>query len=268
MVIPAEQSEGQGAEASAAAAENMQLVTPAELRDDIRAMERAAKRIAQFREWDEEETDGTGTLNTRTNTKKSGSLMVAADKVKDTIDWPHMHIQRVSGGKRVGVQYKELTIAEFVFGFLEMLDAPKAKWDREVMLGILMFIMRDAIDFSWENARGFYQMVGIDVECGMRSWDDTDGIQSQRLLHSRTVLPEKKETKEVKKEANNNRTSSQNLRCCALYQKKACEQNRDHAPFSHACSYCARATGVAYRHPEDDCFRKTIDDSKNSKPRE
>ena len=105
------------------------------------------------------------------------------------------------------------------------------------------------------------------MEAGARRWTDTDAIRDLRLLHSRIPYPAKKETKESKK-ATPAKTGTQNLQCCAPYQKKACEQNRDHHPFTHACSYCARATGMAYRHPEDDCFRKTLEESKNLQKRE
>ena len=237
------------------------------LREDVRAMERAANRIAQFREMDLEDADDTTNGRTTSNGKKSGSLMVAADNVKKRIDWPHMHVKRLSGGDRVGVPFKQLRIEEFVFGFLAMLKAKKANWDKELMLDILQALMEDTMDFSWENARGYYGMLGVDVENGDKSWDDTEAVNKMRLVHSRTVYPEKKENKDNKKN-NNNKPMAGNLRCCALYQKKACEQNRDHHPFSHACAYCAKSTGIAYRHPEDDCFRKSIEEAKNGKKRE
>ena len=128
-------------------------------------------------------------------------------------------------------------------------------------------LMQDTVDFAWENALNFYQMIGLDVEAGVRSWEDTEVIRDLRLVHSRTVYPEKKEAKDNKR-PNSGKTTSQNLRCCALYQKRACEQNRDHPPFSHACSYCAKSTGVACCHPKEDCFCKSLDETKNSKKRE
>ena len=178
-----------------------------------------------------------------------------------------MHVQRVVAGQRTAISYKELKVEEFVLGFLIMLDSPRGKWDKEVMLEILKMLLQDTVDFDWENARNFYQMVGLDVEAGVRRWTDMEAIRQQRIIHSRTVYPEKKESKESKK-GNGGKNTARDLRCCALYQKRACEQNRDHQPFTHACSYCAKATGMAYRHPEEDCFRKTLEESKNSAKRE
>ena len=192
----------------------LDVITPATLRSDVRAMQRAAQRIAQI---------GTDDLD------------------DDDLNY---------GNRR-----------EFVLGFLMMLDARKDKWDREVMLDILKMLMQDTVDFAWEKALNFYKMIGLDVEAGIRRWEDTEVIGRLRLVHSRTVFPGKKESKEAKKN-NGQKANAQNLRCCTLYQRRACERNRDHMPFSHACSYCAKSTGMAYRHPEEDCFRKTLDDSK------
>ena len=243
--------------------EGEELITAQSLRQDVRAMERAASRIAQFRDLDTDDYDTTSNGRRNPNGKKSGSIMVAADNVKLSIDWPHMHVKRVTNGTRAGVAYKELRIEEFVYGFLAMLKSPKTKWDKDLMLDLLQDLMQDSMDFAWENARGFYEMLGVDVENGDKRWDDTNTVMKMRILHSRTVYPEKKETKETKKNG-----ASKTTKCCALYQKKACEQNRDHHPFSHACMYCAKATGMAYRHPEEDCFRKSLEEAKNSKKRE
>ena len=242
-------------------------MAPAALRNDMRAMQRAAQRIAQFNEDEIDMEDGTLAGRTKTPGKKSGTLLVAEDNVRKRIDWPHMYVQRAVAGKRSGVPYKELRIDEFVYGFLMMLKSPRGNWNKEVMLDILLMLMEDSMEFCWENARGFYGLLGIDVESGTKKWTDHETIWKMRMMQSRTVFGEKKEAKETKKGANV-RPSGQNLKCCALYQKRACEQSLDHHPFTHACSYCARTTGVSYRHPEEDCFRKAIDESKNSKKRE
>ena len=145
-------------------------ITPETLLSDVRAMQRAAQRIASYRADDDDDYDDedNGT-RPRNNGKKSGSLLLAADTVKKSIDWPHLHINRVVAGKRVPIPYKELRIKEFVFGFLEMLDSARRKWDRDLMLSILKMCMQESMDYSWENARAFYRLVGVDVESGARA---------------------------------------------------------------------------------------------------
>ena len=120
---------------SLAQAGAMDVITPASLRSDVRAMQRATQRIAQYGT-DDYDDEGDAYPTRRSSGKKSGSLMTAADNVKTRIDWPHMHIKRVVAGSRVAVKYKDQKIAEFVLGFLNMLDARKGQWDKEVMLNI------------------------------------------------------------------------------------------------------------------------------------
>ena len=51
------------------------LITPETLRDDVRAMERAARRIARFKEDDSDDSEEATTTRTRSKGKKSGSYI-------------------------------------------------------------------------------------------------------------------------------------------------------------------------------------------------
>ena len=194
-------------------------------------------------------------------------MLKAAENIERRIDWPHFYVKRVVNGDRVGVDYKELRVDEFVLGFTAMLRSPKCNMDVNVMMGILNMLMEDSVDFAWENARAFYQMIGIEVEKGVRKWTDTEYIEKKRLIHSRTNIIEKKEAKDNKK-AGPARGYAASVRCCALFQRHGCEHNRDHPPFTHGCTYCHKCTGVVYRHAEEDCYRKANEASKNDKKRE
>ena len=263
LVEDSENSETEQEETQAAGADDDSPITPQELRKDIRAMRKAAKRIARLQSDDSDEEEPGEVRKSRRDGKKSGSMLTANEVVKERIDWPHMYIKRVVGGKKIGVDYKDLSMAEFVYGFLSMLESPKCKMDKDVMLGILRMMMLDSIDFPWENARSFYQLVGIDVETGDREWTDTEEIRDLRMMHSRVAAKEKTD-----KTPSGGRQKSSTVRCCALYQKKNCEHNRDHMPFTHVCAYCYRVTGMSCRHPEDECFRKVAEEAKNGQKRE
>ena len=67
-------------------------ITPESLRSDVRAMQRAAQRMAEFEDSDLEDDEVSVGGNKRRNSKKSGSLMSAADTIKRRIDWPHMFV--------------------------------------------------------------------------------------------------------------------------------------------------------------------------------
>ena len=134
------------------------------------------------------------------------------------------------------------------------------------MLRILDMLMQDAMDFSWENARNFYEQLGLDVENGDIRWGDSEAVNLMRMTYSRTVFPEKKEEKQASK--NQQKSAPAGMKCCAAYQTRSCENSRDHTPFTHACSYCFKNSSILARHAEQDCFKKNAAESKNGKKRE
>ena len=191
--------------------------------------------------------------------------MTAADKVEKRIDWPHWYVRRLVGGKRKPLTFSELRIEEFVFGFLDMLDSPKCKWDYRMMTQILKHMMRDTMDFSWTSARSFYEMAGLEIEKGGIDWTDKETIRDLRMQYARVALQPKVEAKEQQRPAP--QPAPADTKTCPAYQKGTCEHDKDHPPLTHACSYCHRMKSLLCRHAETSCFRK-INDSKNGKQRE
>ena len=240
--------------------------TPDTNRRDALIMAQAAERIAQIQLGGRDFLDDDDFSRNRTQGRRSGASMLASDVVKQRIDWPHLYVQRLSEGNTISVPYSDLRVEEFVYGFLEMLDAPKCSMDQQKMRDLLKMIMRDAMDFSWSNALRFYRMVGWAVEKGALKWSDSEKISDMRMTFSRANFPEKKEVKETPKTTNTNtKTAPSGMRCCATYQRRSCEQNRDHHPFTHACSHCFKTCNMLFRHPEADCIRKLADEAKNAK---
>ena len=247
-------------------AQSMEAITADKLRKDTELMARAADRLARLR-LDEEMADSDLQVEkTRLQGKKSGSTMIALDIVRQRIDWPHLYVKRMVAGRRKYVAYIDLRMEEFVYGYIAMLAAPKCTMNKDCMIQILGILMQDAMDFSWTNALEFYLQLGLDVEKGDMNWTDMDKIRDMRILHSRAVQPERKENKEQQKTPT--RVNNGPLKNCALYQRHACEHFRDHPPFAHTCSYCARTVNMTCRHPEADCNRKLADEAKNSTRRE
>ena len=244
-----------------------ETATPDSLRRNLQLMAQAAGRLAQLGDDDREDED-IGTLSLpKTRGKKSGSVMVATEIIRRVIDWPHLHVSRRVNGRSKNLTFNELKPEEFVCGFLVMLKNPRNKMDRDVMIEILEMVMQDTVDYSWNNGREFYEKLGIEVEKGALEWTDEDKIQRYRMNYSRAVFPEKKEAKEGTGKPQQ-RQAPAGMKCCAAFQRHTCDLNRDHHPYSHACNYCFKSTGLMCRHPEDDCIRKTSDESKNAKKRE
>ena len=233
------------------------------LRQNADNMSRATPPLARIRVLGEDNESAIESYGTGTGCMKSGSVMVATDFIVNHIDWPHMYVYRMTGGGRKGVPYAELRIEEFVFGFLSMLESPHCKMDSHTMTRILSMLMQDAMDFSWSNALAFYQMIGIDVECGLMDWSDWEVIQDMRFRYCRTIYPKKRRVRHRRKTPP--KAAPAGMRCCMAYQSHACERPRDHAPFSHACSYCLRTCYVVCRHPEADCIRRVTDAANKGK---
>ena len=244
-------------------------ITPTSLRHESDVMARAANRLARIKAIDDDEQTALEDRRTRTGGKKSGCKLVAGESVLERIDWPHMYVTRMAGGKRTGVPFAELRLEEFVFGFISMLESPFCRWDYRTMTRLLRMMMQDVMDFSWPNARALYQMIGVEVEQGTMEWTDTDAIREMRFTHSRVGCPEKeREKKETQTQKPAPKQAPPGTRACVAYQTRSCEQANDHSPFVHACSYCLKACNLLFRHAENDCIRRVTDAAKNGKKRE
>ena len=268
---PPRQSEGAAAITDVAVPESnatdTEQATPDSLRQDLRLMRQAAVRLANLQADDSDEDDY-GELTRRRNTgKKSGAALTAVDTVEHRIDWPHFHVKRMPVGNKKGVHFNELKVEEFVYGFLTMLEAPKAKWNFRDMITMLKHLMQDAMEFTWPNALTFYQKLGSEIEGGQTKWDDKERIRDLRMTYARTVFPAKRETRDSPTKPQL-QSAPAGMKCCVPFQKHTCDNDRDHAPFTHACAYCFKARSALCRHAEDDCMRKTTDIAKNGRARE
>ena len=240
--------------------------SPETVRMDSRLMQDAARRLRRLELAQQGEDDLRALGNTRAAGKRSGSVMTATDKVVKSVDWPHMHVRRMVAGRLKGIHFNELKVEEFVFGFLNMIEMPGNDMDFRGMLRILRNLMQDAMEFSWPNARRFYETVGLQVEWGTLKWSDQERINHLRMTYARTNFPARKDEIEAPKPSL--LPAPPGTKCCLPYQRHACEQDKDHPPYVHACAYCLKTKTAICRHPENDCYRKTNDAAKNGKARE
>ena len=242
--------------------------SPETIRGDRELMRAATHRLATLRQDEWEDEDGPSELiGVRLAGKRSGAVMTASDVVVRRIDWPHFYIQRLSGTSRKGIRFNELNIDEFVYGFVCMLNAPQCQLDRDRMIRLLGEVMQDSVDFSWENARNFYEMASLAVEKGRLNWADEAVVNQMRMTYSRTNVQQKREQREAAPAPAQRQplqAAPAGMKCCATYQRRECENSRDHHPFTHACAYCFKAKTALCRHPEQDCYRK-VTDAKNGK---
>ena len=239
-------------------------ITPNTLRQNTPVMRQATARLSRVR-WQDDDANGECSRH-KSAGKKSGSMLTAAELVEERIDWPHMYVTRLTGGRRKGVNYAELTSEEFAYGFIAMIGTPHCNWDYRTMNEILGIIMQHAMQFGWESARALYQELGVEVEKDRMLWSDSDSIRDIRFNHSHHKPTERKEPQDNTRPPL--KLAPAGTKACVAYQTRACEQLRDHPPYTHTCAYCLKACNALCRHTESDCIRRVTDAAKNSKKRE
>ena len=241
-------------------------ISPVSLRQQLPVMKQAADRLARIRWQDDEPETTTENNKNKSGGKKSGCMLVAAETVEERIDWPHMYVSRKVGGQQKGVAYGDLTSEEFTYGFMCMIESSKCKWEYRVMTNILRLVLKHSMAYTWENARAWYREMGVEVEQGIMDWEETDRVREMRFSHIQTKTPERREAQDSARPPL--RLAPAGTKTCAAYQTRTCEQQRDHANFTHGCAYCLRICNAVCRHPESDCIRKVTDSAKNGKKRE
>ena len=224
-----------------------------ELRRNYAVGREVNRRLAEL-ENEEEAAAASGLTSSRPRGKRSGAARTVRDTIINDIDWPHFHIYTAPGEEPM--TFQRLSLQEFVYGFMHMIDQPDSRLDRQIMWDILKGMMEDATEYPWHNVRNFYWVVGSHVENDRLRWDDAEPIQKLRLKHAQKhdPSPTKQQAKPTEK-----------LRYCAPYQKGECTEKADHAGQKHMCAFCYRVKGSTYSHPESDCRRKTGELPKNGK---
>ena len=197
--------------------------------------------------------------NSNRRGKKSGQSRTAEDTIVRDVDWPHFYVFR--GQDRKAVKFLELTLPEFVMGFLCMLANQRNGMDRDLMLPILKDMMVDTIVYGWPQIRGYYKMLACGVEQARYDWVHTAEIASIRAQYAQTMTVPVLQNSRVA----NNRPFSQNFRprsdqnqmkLCVPYQTGECRFDDTHDNCAHACAYCYNAVGFFYNHKEKECKRK------------
>ena len=124
---------------------------------------------------DDDYGDTSKSVTQTTRGKKSGAARMVQDTVVNDIDWPHFHIYTSPGAE--AMTFEGLSVQEFTFGFMHMIDQPEACFDRQIMWDILKNMIEDATEYPWTNVWNFFWVVGSHVENNRLAWTDTVQIQ-------------------------------------------------------------------------------------------
>jgi hypothetical protein len=83
----------------------------------------------------------------------------------------------------------DLTLAEFVFGYATMLEAPTLEPAiRAHMLRFLKLLMEDANIRPWQQVRHFHMVIIQAMETGQLQWGEMDRILELQRQHSRSGM--------------------------------------------------------------------------------
>ena len=80
--------------------------------------------------------------------------------------------------------YDDLTLTQWVSGFVCCIQEEKSDAAKECMLDYLGNLMEDASDFSWEAAKASDAIALTNMEADRLKWTDTDKLDRIRRAHA------------------------------------------------------------------------------------
>ena len=229
-----------------------------DLRNDNNINSQVARRLAQL-DFDSEFVDNGFETQGRRRGKKSGQSRTVEDTVIREIDWPHFYVYR--GNERRPIHYSDLTISEFVLGFLSMIDNQRNGFNRDLMLSLLKDMMNDVSQYGWSQIRNYYKILASGIEMARYDWTDTSQIASIRAqyAHRQVQQPSRQNSRNGvmgQQAANSAALQNGSAKLCILYQKGECRFQASHEEWMHVCAHCFNVDGLLFNHAEKDCRRK------------
>ena len=221
------------------------IATATSLQKNKTLTSKLRERLAQLRLGDTtDESEEEQCKSTTKKGKKSGRARTVQDIVVKDIDWPHFYVYR--GSDRKPASYEDLSIPEFVYGYTTQMTEEKDGTIKEKMAVHLNMLMRDAIDFTWQNVRNFHGVFLAHLEMKRLTWHEDASIQNLRASYVLNVphgtTPQR-----------NDRDASEKRYMCTTYQDRKCAHDQGHKTARgfqhHACAHCFQATGHTYPHP-------------------
>ena len=135
------------------------------LRNNESLQAQVEQRLAELKNVNELATRG------RIKSQRGGPSDVT---VKKLIDWPQNFI--LTGAHKTRPTYDDLTITQWVSGFVRCIQEEKSAPNRDLMLDYLGNLMEDASDFSWDSAKAAHVILLTNMEADSVTWPETEKI--------------------------------------------------------------------------------------------
>ena len=143
------------------------------LRNNESFQAEADKRLAELAKLNESATKG------RLKSQRGGPGDVMVQKI---VDWPQNFI--LTGNRKVRPTYDDLTMSQWVSGFVRCIQEEKSEAAKSSMLDYLGNLMEDASNFSWESAKASHAIVLTNMEADRLQWTETDKLDRIQRAHA------------------------------------------------------------------------------------
>ena len=189
------------------------------------------KRLAELRTLNETESKG------RVKSQRGGPGDIF---VKKSVDWPQNFI--LTGNQKTRPTYNDLSITQWVSGFVRCIQEEKSDQSRSAMLDYLGNLMEDASDFSWESAKACHAILLTNMEADRVSWVETDKVDRFRRAHAQrhVTVTQTSATRSATKKSKN--SYSRGAIICKYFQEGTCRFPTHHKTagqfYRHVCENC------------------------------
>ena len=195
------------------------------LRQNETLQSEVEKRLTELRNLNESASRG------RVKSQRGGPGEIS---VKRVVDWPQNFI--LTGTNKTRPTYDDLSITQWVAGFIRCIQEEKSESNRASMLDYLGNLMEDASDFSWEAAKASHAILLTNMEGDRIKWGDTDKIDRIRRAHAqRHVNPQGSAPRSKV-------LSTKNGLICRFFQEGTCKFPNSHRSagqyYRHVCEIC------------------------------
>lgn len=232
-------------------------VSMADLRADESLLDQVDKRLKDLGLTDGE-SDSEDSPQPKKGKISSGRSKTVADVVCRHVQWPHYYIFR--GHDRQTAQYDNLTLPEFVYGFLCMIQEAKSD-TQPALIEHLAAMMADAREYPWPSVRNFNGVIMQLYEQDRFEWGENTSSLREHYLR----IPAPAQDKPQLQVANVTRPPRTRitpaLQYCGPFQSGMCRETADEhdsprGTVHHICAFCLKKAGKPCAHPEVICKRK------------
>ena len=176
------------------------------------------------------------------------------------------------GQKRVRATLGELSLPEYVWGFLQLIKTTSDEKTRTAMHEHLENLVDDARQYDWPNVRFWSEEVCARVADGRFAWESLYEIDRLQTRYSHAPSTVQRALEKAGQDymhitdtpLHKNRPAKAGPPCQA-YQQGECTERGHHVingqRYLHVCAYCALTKAAQYTHPEHQCRSKRSNQS-------